>query len=309
MMVHLLNNPIASIDWSKVLWAADIVLLSAGTLVVLIVLTLAAIGVRLISRPVDHSPLRAAPEMLMAPVFAFICAAALLQWLVASPPESLQQPPPATQAAEQDEHHEVSISPRRQVAITFGAMAAGAAVAYVFGRRYLATAEHGFVVGPGRVSRQIAAGVAGVLAALAVCQAALYVAQRLIRWLWPEYALPEHSTIEALRDPAAPAWFAAALWIGTTLVTPLAEEMFFRGLLQTVLIRTIRRRALGIALASLIFGLAHAGQPQVVPAIALFGVILGVLYERTGGLLAPIVAHALFNARTLLWETLLMGSG
>jgi membrane protease YdiL (CAAX protease family) len=41
-----------------------------------------------------------------------------------------------------------------------------------------------------------------------------------------------------------------------------------------------------------------------VPAIALFGLILGLLYERSGSLVGPIVAHALFNAKTMLWESL-----
>lgn len=307
-MTLILDKPIAAVDWSAMLRMADMVLLSAGAMVVLVVIVLAAIGVRLIRRPVDHTPLRAAPEMLMGPVFAFVCAAMVLQWLLASPPEPSPQQQPTTQASDEAQQVEPPIPPQRQVAITIGAMAAGAGVAYAFGRRCVATAESGFIIGPGRVGRQVAEGVAGVMAALAVCQAALYGAQWLMRWLWPDYTLPEHSVLEALRDPAAPSWLAGALWIGTALVTPLAEEMFFRGLLQTVLIRTLRRRALGIGIASVVFGLAHASQPQVVPAIALFGVILGVLYERSGGLIAPIVAHMLFNARTLLWETLLVGA-
>lgn len=308
-MTLILDKPIAAIDLSAMLRMADMVLLSAGAMVVLVVIVLAAIGVRLIRRPVDHTPLRAAPEMLMGPVFAFVCAAMVLQWLLISPPEPSPQQQPTTQASDEAQQLEPPIPPQRQVAITIGAMAVGAGVAYAFGRRCVATAERGFIIGPGHVGRQVAEGVAGVMAALAVCQAALYGAQWLMRWLWPDYTLPEHSVLEALRDPAAPSWLPVVLWLGTALVTPLAEEMFFRGLLQTVLIRTLRRRALGIGIASVVFGLAHAGQPQVVPAIALFGVILGVLYERTGGLIAPIVAHALFNARTLLWETLHYGGG
>ena len=45
-------------------------------------------------------------------------------------------------------------------------------------------------------------------------------------------------------------------------------------------------------------------QPHVVLPLAVLGVLLGVLYLRTGSLLGPIVLHALFNAKTLLWETL-----
>jgi membrane protease YdiL (CAAX protease family) len=66
---------------------------------------------------------------------------------------------------------------------------------------------------------------------------------------------------------------------------------------------------MGIAIAAGVFGLAHGSQPQVVPALTLFGVILGLLHRRTGSLIAPIVAHGLFNAKTLLWETLRLTAG
>jgi len=32
--------------------------------------------------------------------------------------------------------------------------------------------------------------------------------------------------------------------------------------------------------------------------------LLGYAYERTGSLLPPMVIHALFNAKTLIWEAL-----
>jgi membrane protease YdiL (CAAX protease family) len=34
-----------------------------------------------------------------------------------------------------------------------------------------------------------------------------------------------------------------------------------------------------------------------------------LLHRRTGSLIAPIVAHGLFNAKTLLWETLRLTAG
>ena len=55
---------------------------------------------------------------------------------------------------------------------------------------------------------------------------------------------------------------------------------------------------------SLAFGLAHSQQPQVIPTIAVLGVILGASYERTGSLVPSITIHVLFNSKTLVWEAL-----
>ena len=74
-----------------------------------------------------------------------------------------------------------------------------------------------------------------------------------------------------------------------------AEELLFRGVLQS---------ALGLVATSLIFGLIH-----IFPTFRLFpwtlfaigaGFLLGWLYEETGGLLAPTVAHILVNGTNLL---------
>lgn len=74
----------------------------------------------------------------------------------------------------------------------------------------------------------------------------------------------------------------------------VAEEAFFRGLLQP---------ALGWLLASLIFGLVHfAPKRELLPwtgfALAA-GLVLGALFESTGNLVAPIVAHVGINAVNL----------
>ncbi|MFC1705393.1 lysostaphin resistance A-like protein [Planctomycetota bacterium] len=75
-------------------------------------------------------------------------------------------------------------------------------------------------------------------------------------------------------------------------VAPVAEEVFFRGLLYGPL-RTHVGKAWAIAITSVCFALVH---PLVdMPAIALLGVVLALAYERTGSLVAPISAHAANN--------------
>lgn len=78
------------------------------------------------------------------------------------------------------------------------------------------------------------------------------------------------------------------------VLAPLVEELLFRGIAY----RVIRDRGyprLALAVSAVLFGLIHVNLMTFLP-LTLFAVVLGVLYERTGTLLAPIAAHALFNA-------------
>ncbi|MCK5438437.1 MAG: CPBP family intramembrane metalloprotease [Gemmatimonadetes bacterium] len=74
----------------------------------------------------------------------------------------------------------------------------------------------------------------------------------------------------------------------------VAEEAFFRGVLQP---------ALGWLLASLIFGLVHFVPKRALLPWTGFALaarlVLGALFESTGNLVAPIVAHVGINAVNL----------
>ncbi len=83
-----------------------------------------------------------------------------------------------------------------------------------------------------------------------------------------------------------------------SIFSGVGEEVFFRGAVQ---------QEFGLLVASLLFGVVHVGPDRryllwsVWAVVA--GLIFGLLYEFTGGLLAPILAHAGHNAATLLlWK-------
>lgn len=83
-----------------------------------------------------------------------------------------------------------------------------------------------------------------------------------------------------------------------SLFSGVGEEMLFRGAVQP---------EFGLVVAALAFGLVHVGPDRrylVWTAWAvLAGFLFGFLYEFSGGLLAPVVAHTLHNAATfLLWK-------
>jgi membrane protease YdiL (CAAX protease family) len=79
-------------------------------------------------------------------------------------------------------------------------------------------------------------------------------------------------------------------------VAPLCEEFFFRGFTYGVL-----REKFGVAggtiLTGIVFGLVHvAGSPlETVGVLVILGMLLCVLYQRTGSLLPCIALHAINN--------------
>jgi membrane protease YdiL (CAAX protease family) len=81
------------------------------------------------------------------------------------------------------------------------------------------------------------------------------------------------------------------------VVAPILEELLFRAILHRWLAARLGVAA-GAALSGLFFGLVHGSLSALVP-IALLGVLLALLLERTGNLWSCIALHAVFNAGQL----------
>lgn len=87
-----------------------------------------------------------------------------------------------------------------------------------------------------------------------------------------------------------------ALGVLIVLAAPVAEEVFFRGFLFGGLRGRMSFWPAAV-ISGLLFGLVHLpGGPLQVPPLAVFGVLLAWLYERTGSLGPPILMHAIQNA-------------
>lgn len=94
---------------------------------------------------------------------------------------------------------------------------------------------------------------------------------------------------------------AILIALGVVVVAPVAEELLFRG----VLLRGLGRRfgaSSAIWISAVLFAATHFQLVQF-PALLAVGLTLAWLADRTGGLGAPIWAHAGFNAVTvaMLW--------
>jgi membrane protease YdiL (CAAX protease family) len=85
-------------------------------------------------------------------------------------------------------------------------------------------------------------------------------------------------------------------WAMATAViaAPICEEVLFRGLIQTALVRK-RGPWAGILIASALFGIIHL-IPQQVVAGFLLGMIIGLVYYKTRSLAAAIGLHLINNA-------------
>lgn len=111
-----------------------------------------------------------------------------------------------------------------------------------------------------------------------------------------------HPLVEFLaehRDAAS----LAIVWLAATVTAPIVEEFFFRRVLQgwietrlTGLVGAARAGSLAIAGASLTFALAHLGQGLAWVPLTALGIVLGIVARQTGSIVPGILAHALFNA-------------
>lgn len=150
-----------------------------------------------------------------------------------------------------------------------------------------------------RPLRAVWLGFLGMLIVVPLCTVQLKMGTVLWEWAHPNAAKPVHIVLQAVEKSAWGAWGVAQLWFSAVVVAPLAEELFFRGLLLQTIWRYAGRAWLSILLAAIPFGLVHVTQPQDVVPLATMGVVLGYVRMRYRSLAACVALHALFNARTM----------
>ncbi|WP_138511574.1 type II CAAX endopeptidase family protein [Maricaulis alexandrii] len=139
--------------------------------------------------------------------------------------------------------------------------------------------------------------VAGIWIALAICVALVLFLFRLglarmIRWSLPGWAdfMPDPFIFGAGQT----VWMAGLYLVTTLVVTPVVEEVFFRGFLFKWM-SGHRPVWLAAGLSSVMFGVMHILPPQAISA-ALMALVLCWLYWRTGSIWPAIAAHMTNNA-------------
>ena len=135
----------------------------------------------------------------------------------------------------------------------------------------------------GLVAGTVAAGVFALMNLYLLRAAPAVAAVRSIRRLYYEVLKPLFADLRAFE----------VVLIG--LVAGIGEELLFRGAIQA---------EIGVVPASLLFGAMHIGGGGTIVFgcwAALFGLALGWLAIGTGGLLAPVVAHAVYDTVALAY--------
>lgn len=142
-------------------------------------------------------------------------------------------------------------------------------------------------VGAGPWIRDVGAGVLAATAFAIVnywllCYAPALRVVRAVRRVYRDLFKPLFAEIGALEV------------VVISLAAGIGEELFFRGVLQP---------EVGLIPASLVFGVLHMGTRGTIAFggwAAVMGAALGWLAVATEGLLAPIVAHAVYDAAALV---------
>ena len=146
------------------------------------------------------------------------------------------------------------------------------------------TSEHqGRVVGLG-----LLAGVGVLPIAWALQQLSIYLIERLQGTPVPQML------VDQLQKGGMSTCEKVVMAVMTLTLAPVAEEVLFRGVLYPAIKQLVRPR-LAFWGTAILFGLVHFNLMTFLPLV-FFAVILSSLYEVTGNLVAPILAHSCFNA-------------
>jgi uncharacterized protein len=89
--------------------------------------------------------------------------------------------------------------------------------------------------------------------------------------------------------------------LGISVLAGIGEELFFRGVLQPVFSRWMGNVWIGLAIASVLFGLMHCVTWSYGVLAALIGAYFGWVTLVEANLVVVIVAHALYDFLVLLY--------
>lgn len=102
------------------------------------------------------------------------------------------------------------------------------------------------------------------------------------------------------------ALFLVLSLVSVAVITPIGEELFFRGVLTTALLRY--GPLVGVGGSAVVFALLH-GINFVLPAALIVGLITAELRRRSGSIWPGVVVHAVNNALGILALTVIPSLG
>jgi membrane protease YdiL (CAAX protease family) len=104
------------------------------------------------------------------------------------------------------------------------------------------------------------------------------------------------TTMPWKQTAGSPYWYDSLGFLVLAIcIAPLAEEVFFRGMLYSALRRRLHV-VVAAPLQAVVFGVSHRFGPADTAGVVLIGLALALLYEWRRTLLAPVLMHAMVNA-------------
>ena len=104
--------------------------------------------------------------------------------------------------------------------------------------------------------------------------------------------------VKMMRETGDVKMIAASVF-AAVVVAPIAEELIFRGYIYPV-VKRFSERWFAALFSAMLFGVIHFNLVSF-PVLVVMGVVLVMLYERTGSIWPPIACHALFNAVSMVF--------
>lgn len=110
-----------------------------------------------------------------------------------------------------------------------------------------------------------------------------------------------HETLSTMLAERADPWLPV-LALLVVFAAPIVEEVMYRGLIQSALIRLGLGRWSAVFATSFIFASMHLGNaaPRAIVALFVLSLAFGWSFEKTGRLTTPIVMHVVFNLGNLV---------
>jgi uncharacterized protein len=129
----------------------------------------------------------------------------------------------------------------------------------------------------------------------------------LLVWIVQSTGRPAVELRELVRSLLVPAFSGWRVWelVALAGVAGLSEEVLFRGVIQAGLGGWLGA-GFGLMGSALLFGLAHWLSPFYAGLAMVMGLWFGLVWLVSGSLVAPVLAHALYDAVALVW---LVGPG
>ena len=156
--------------------------------------------------------------------------------------------------------------------------------------------QRAFGLNPRDFLKNIRQGVVFYIAVIPIIAFCSLVYMKLLEHL--HYPIDGQDIIQLLADPQQPAWLHVYLGVLAIVVAPLIEELIFRGIALTILVKHLKLMP-SVYLVSLVFAAMHF-HPASIMALFILAVAFSLAYLYSGSIAVPMVMHTLFNATSLI---------